>query len=326
MAKLSVIMPNYNYGQYIGEALEAVAGQSVAPEEIIVIDDASTDDSLRIIEQYRRKYPAIKLLRNEKNMGVVYSMRRGAEAAAGDYIYYAASDDKVRPGFIERSLELLEKYPQAAFSCCDNIVLDGDQEIPNRSFLSESPRYFSPREVPALYAGDPFTPYIPHTAVINRSFFNEAGGLRLEHKWSCDSFVFSVMAFRHGYCYRPEGLQVMRVHKKQYGASNARIFSQERDVIRSQLKTLELPQYKDVLPQFRQAAPFSVYPYEVLRVIITNPKYWDYFSLKLLRFALFDKLVRRALIRLLPMSFWRRVLRQVKLVKYHLMRRLKKDG
>jgi glycosyltransferase involved in cell wall biosynthesis len=67
---LSVIMVNYNHGKFIGEALDAILSQSYRPMEIIVIDDASTDNSLEIIQQFVRRDLIIRLIRREKNMGV----------------------------------------------------------------------------------------------------------------------------------------------------------------------------------------------------------------------------------------------------------------
>ena len=124
---LSVIMPNYNYGHYIEEALEAIFKQSFSPQEVIVIDDGSTDNSVAIIERLMKKHANLRLLKNDKNMGIIYSVNRALKTVAGKYLYATAADDKVLPGFFEKSMNLLLKYPQAALCCADTRVLEEGQ-------------------------------------------------------------------------------------------------------------------------------------------------------------------------------------------------------
>jgi glycosyltransferase involved in cell wall biosynthesis len=112
-------MCNYNYGRYIGDAFEAILSQSYSPAEIIVLDDGSTDNSVAVIEEYAKKYVSIRFLKNEKNMGLNYSINRCLEASSGEYIYWAGSDDKVLPGFFEKSTNLLAQYPQAGLCCTE---------------------------------------------------------------------------------------------------------------------------------------------------------------------------------------------------------------
>ena len=105
-SSLSVIMPNYNYANYIGEALNAILTQSFRPTEIIIVDDGSTDNSVAIIKEYMKNYSNIRLIQNEKNMGINYSNTLGLKKATGEYIYGCASDDRILPGFFEKSMEL----------------------------------------------------------------------------------------------------------------------------------------------------------------------------------------------------------------------------
>ncbi len=70
---VSVILPNYNHAHYLPQCLNAMLDQSVKPTEIIVIDDASTDNSIEVISDYVRRDPVVKLIQNEKNIGNVPS-------------------------------------------------------------------------------------------------------------------------------------------------------------------------------------------------------------------------------------------------------------
>src|SRR5207249_4932927 len=82
-----------------------------------VMDDASTDDSVQVIESFAKRHPIIRLHRNERNLGVVSNINRGVDLALGDYLLTAAADDELVPGFFEKSLRLLGEYPRAGLSC-----------------------------------------------------------------------------------------------------------------------------------------------------------------------------------------------------------------
>src|SRR5277367_1756646 len=103
---LSVVVPNCNDAPYLEAQLKEICRQSFQPCEIIVVDDGSSDNSVEIIQRLAKKYPTIRLLSNDKNRGVIYSINRGAELARGDYIYFASANDLVLPGLFEKSMSL----------------------------------------------------------------------------------------------------------------------------------------------------------------------------------------------------------------------------
>lgn len=313
---LSVTMCNYNYGHFIGEALDSILTQSYSPFEVIVVDDGSTDNSVEVIKGFMGKHPNLYLFENKKNMGIPYTANRALENAKGEYIFSISSDDKILPGFFEKSMSLLSQYPEAGMCFSDNVVYDGSGYIENRSFLADKSSYLSPDEVLKEFLKEAFTPFIPHTGIIKFSALKQAGGYLPELKWSCDSFAYSVIAFRQGLCYMPEILTVIKVHPGQHGASNAKNSKLEREVIRNLIEAAKRPAYRDVYPKFKRTAPFSVYPWEVLMVVSGNRKYWDFLSFKLLRFALFDKIIRRPLLKVLPMSFCRFLINEARGVRF----------
>jgi glycosyltransferase involved in cell wall biosynthesis len=146
---LSVVLPNYNHAKLIGRALRALMAQERAPDEIIVVDDASTDDSVRVIEEFAATEPAISLLRNARNAGVNPTLDRGLRAARGKYVYFAAADDFVLPGFFETALRRLDANPDLALFCAEAVLVDGRT---NRSFAARPavwPRMSAGRVDPA---------------------------------------------------------------------------------------------------------------------------------------------------------------------------------
>lgn len=106
---VTVFMPVYNSEQYIKEAVESILNQTYKNLEIILVDDGSTDRSIEIIKSY--KDDRIRLIQNEKNMGIPYTRNVGLKEAKGKYIAIMDSDDIATPKRIERQVDYLEKNP-----------------------------------------------------------------------------------------------------------------------------------------------------------------------------------------------------------------------
>src|SRR5688572_8100484 len=96
---LSAVMPSYNHAKYLPSAIESVLNQTRAPDEFLILDDASTDHSVEIIEAYAARFPSIRFVRNERNQGVIAAHQRLFEMATGDFLYSGAADDQRYPHF-----------------------------------------------------------------------------------------------------------------------------------------------------------------------------------------------------------------------------------
>jgi glycosyltransferase involved in cell wall biosynthesis len=93
----------YNQENYIRTALDSVLCERVKPYEIIIGDDASTDGTRRIIEEYREQYPVIiKVFLNESNLGIPANLNNVAPKATGDMVHFLSGDDWFKPGLLER--------------------------------------------------------------------------------------------------------------------------------------------------------------------------------------------------------------------------------
>ena len=103
--KVSIIMPSYNYAMYIRQAIESVLNQTYQNWDLIIIDDASTDYSLNVINEYVKKDSRIKLIINEKNLGLAGTLKKAIDFADGEWIAFLESDDEFLPDSIEEKIK-----------------------------------------------------------------------------------------------------------------------------------------------------------------------------------------------------------------------------
>lgn len=157
--KISFLSPAYNSAAWIKKMLDSIPKEYAY--EIIVVDDASTDDTLTILQAYQKEIPQLKVLRNESNLGASSSYNRLIEEATGDYIAIIDSDDHYLPeikkvlaqvdgqydiyyyNMLTKDGRMLQKLPS------DGYLWPGQFKIIRRSFIGDS-RFTTRKD----YAGD----------------------------------------------------------------------------------------------------------------------------------------------------------------------------
>ncbi len=272
VADFSVLMPTYNHARYLRRALDAILAQSVQPREIIIVDDCSTDETPAILAEYVAKFPIVHVLRNARNAGVNASVRRSLAKASSSYVFFAASDDQILPGFIEKSMDVLVRHSHAGLCCSYHSTLDGisGEVRENPSRWCDRPRYFSPGEVEELLASGGIA---GHTAVLKREAVEAAGGYRPELEWHADLFLSQVVAFRHGLCHIPESLALLTVMPGTYSASPQKD-SRQASVMCALLDLLKSPEHADVAPSFRRSGCLASFGPPLFRAAAARPDVW----------------------------------------------------
>lgn len=126
MAIVSVIIPAYNgVTRYLDQAIESVLKQTYADREVIVVDDASTDDT----EQLVGRYPGVGYIRKAQNEGQAAARNKGARNANGTFLAFLDQDDFWKPTFLEETLPLLVSHPDAAVVHCDGYQVNASGDI-----------------------------------------------------------------------------------------------------------------------------------------------------------------------------------------------------
>lgn len=196
---VSAVIPNYNYGQYLVEAIQSVLDQTYQNIEIIVVDDGSTDNSADVAKGFGA---AITFIR-QKNQGVVVARDNGAKIAKGEYIFFLDADDVIKPDYVSSLMQALEQTG-AAVAYCDFEYFGMQSHI-----VTSCP--WNPRKL--LYRN-----YIIAAALIRRSVFEEIGGFSIEvnQKASFEDWDLWLSITEAGYAgvYVPEPLFRYRLHGK----------------------------------------------------------------------------------------------------------------
>jgi len=230
LIQLSVILPNFNHGGVIARALRALLTQTPPAKEIIVVDDGSTDNSVEIVEEFQRRYGSIRLIRNRINQGIIASVRTALEAASGEYLLFAASDDFVLPDLFSHAVEGLTAYPRAAYFCASVALLDSDGRVLGvRPFTA--PRvgrgYLSPADVRRVIRRSDF--WVLGTATVYRhqpladiGYFDASlGSLG-------DVLANRLLAFRYGFYFDPSVLAAYNKDPMSFSGRNALSVNESR--------------------------------------------------------------------------------------------------
>jgi len=203
---LSVVLPNYNHAPYLPRALDAYLSQDHPADEIIVIDDCSADASREIVTRYAATHPSIRLVSNDKNMGVIPTLSRGLNEARGQLIYFGAADDFVMPGFFAAAIKMLRAHPTAGLFSGDAVLVDGQSgrslgvRPPVRPRLSSG--FIDASEVAGLLQrNDNFV--VTGAAVFRRDAVVSAGGFDEQLSSFADGYLVRKIALTFGFCYAP---------------------------------------------------------------------------------------------------------------------------
>ena len=129
MPAVSVIVPNYNHARFLPRRLDSIFAQTFTDYELIVLDDASTDNSREVLESYPAKRP-VRLVFNEKNSGSPFAQwRKGAEQGGGKYLWIAESDDFADPRFLETMVGTLERKPNVGLAYCQSFHVNVEGQV-----------------------------------------------------------------------------------------------------------------------------------------------------------------------------------------------------
>jgi glycosyltransferase involved in cell wall biosynthesis len=147
MSLVSVLLPVYNGGRYLAEAIESVLAQTASDFELLIADDCSSDDSWEIVSKYANKDDRIVAWQNEQNRGLFANYNVCLERASGMFIKPFAQDDILEPKLLERMLTTFAQNQDVALISCAKQWIDGNGKITRTLRAFPGTRKISGREV-----------------------------------------------------------------------------------------------------------------------------------------------------------------------------------
>jgi glycosyltransferase involved in cell wall biosynthesis len=219
MPRVTIILPNYNYARYLKECVRSILRQTYRDFELIYVDDASTDESNRVIDAFRTD-PRLRTILHERNSGTVYRRwNEVAAGAAGEWLWFPNADDATHPRFLETLVEEGERDGRIGIAHARNMRMDGQGRLladrwaghPTiMAHLDKSYRSAGYQEVLYLAEGCYLT--TASSLIVRRAAFEAAGGFD-ERLWGCADYdLYLRILHYYDIAYSAEPLAYYRMH------------------------------------------------------------------------------------------------------------------
>lgn len=227
--RVSVIIPNFNYGRFIGETIESALAQTYSNIEVIVADDGSTDDSVEVIRHYGDR---VKLVR-QNHEGVSSARNRAAAESTGGFLAFLDSDDIWQADKIEKQVRVFERDPEIGLVHCGYVDFTESGQMLSQHLNGlegkvdlEMLRY----ERPTILGGG-------SGVVVRRSVFERVGGFDTRMAGAEDWEFFYQAARISKVGFVPEVLMKYRLHPRN---SHLDILRMEKAILKAYDKAFNI--------------------------------------------------------------------------------------
>jgi glycosyltransferase involved in cell wall biosynthesis len=220
MSRVSVIIPNFNHAHFLRRRIDSVLAQTSDILELIIMDDASTDGSLQVIQHYVND-PRVTVLFNEVNSGNPFvQWNKGVEAAGGEYIWIAESDDFCDPCFLETMQKILTSNPEVGLAFCQSWLVD--EHSRKQQLFSDYDAFVGGKrwrdgfiakgeEEVRLWLSRGNTIPNASAVVFRRSLYEQIGGAPTHLRLCGDWMTWARMLMRCELAFHPKALNCFRI-------------------------------------------------------------------------------------------------------------------
>jgi alpha-1,3-rhamnosyltransferase len=234
---ISVVMTSYNYACYIEEAIKSVWRQNYPNLELIVVDDASTDGTIALLEELAKHSPIpMRIDRNQENRGPNFTQNRGVSVARGELIAFLASDDWYAADRFQSQLRLFEQNPDLmivygnGWSFKNGEIVSRLHNEDVKDLLSRGP------ECILRYLYTHTSPFYLQTVLVKKAFLLECGGNDervLADDWVLNIRFFEALIRAGHFAYVDEDTAYYRLHGENLHRNYARQVALKKEVIQS---------------------------------------------------------------------------------------------
>lgn len=207
--KVSVCIPTYNTGKFIGETIESVLNQTFSDYELIVCDNVSTDETEEVCKKYDD--PRFKYLRFDEFVGQAENWNRALEQATNEYVILLHSDDILLPAFLEKAVPVLDKNKDVGLLHCSVQHIDetgeiiGSQQLFKDNFVDREENHLRK----FLLEGCVINPV---GVLARRRVYEEVGNFTDKIVWGVDPHMWTRIALKFPVAYLAEPLAQYRIH------------------------------------------------------------------------------------------------------------------
>jgi glycosyltransferase involved in cell wall biosynthesis len=219
---VSVCIPTYNGAKYFRECLDSVLAQTFTDFELVIVDDQSADATLSIAQEYAKHDHRIRVIQNERNLGLVGNWNKCVELAQGEWIKFVFQDDLIEPSCLERLLAA-SKPDSLIIFCRRNFIFEaGTSETTQKYYLehvSAKGVFYNVTEISAINYCEATLAHLgnnivgePTVVLLHRSAFERFGIFNPHLIMLCDLEFWTRVAVNTGIIFVPETLATFRVH------------------------------------------------------------------------------------------------------------------
>lgn len=218
---VSVIVPSYNMGRFLPATLDSILAQDYRPLEVVVVDGASTDGTVAILERYAAVHPELRWV-SERDGGPAQAVNKGLAMIEGAIAGIQSADDIYYPGAIRAGIEAFADHPEAS-------IVYGDAEVIDVEGRPLSVPHLAPYTLSRYLCGSTFSPQ--SSTFFRPELARSVGGCRPEY-FTFDTDLWIRMLFRAPAYKIDRVLSAYRRHEAQRDAQTAEILSSFRRMMR----------------------------------------------------------------------------------------------
>lgn len=236
---VSVIIPTYNYGRFVTEAVDSVLAQTCQDLEVIVLDDGSTDDTSERLAPYNDRVRYIR----QTNQGPSATRNNAIEVSRGEFIAFLDADDVWHPQKLEAQLAYVSRHPEVGLHAADGVVERPTQWQPLPSSLDE---FAADISLDALVIRARFA---PSGVMIRKTYLDEAGRFDPTLRWAEDRDLWLRIASRHRVSKLCLPLWWYRFHANNASSAAVSMETNEREMLDKAFREIDALRGRFVLRQ-----------------------------------------------------------------------------
>jgi glycosyltransferase involved in cell wall biosynthesis len=217
---VAIVVPNYNHAAYLPHSLASIAAQTRPPDHVLIIDDASTDNSLEVIGRFISQHPNWRLIKHTERLGVFAGQNEALNYLKTDWISFLGADDLLHPTYIEKGLRgaVGQTTPNLICGCVKIIGHVGRSTLRPILLPTFKPCYISPDEVRRLLEiGDNYFSGV--VCLYRRQAVLDSGGFDRSLESLSDGVLMRQLAIRSGIYFIPEILGYWRLIGTNYSTT-----------------------------------------------------------------------------------------------------------